>query len=78
MECRPRRCGGGSSGTRAQGLVGLAREERADRGHSRGLSKEEIELIEGLSSPPTASAVDSSVSKGVLGGQGAGMEGAER
>jgi hypothetical protein len=48
MECRPRRCGGGSSGTRAQGLVGLAREERADRGHCRGLAKEEIELIEGL------------------------------
>ena len=33
---------------REQGLAGLAREGRADRGHSRGLSKEEIELIEGL------------------------------
>lgn len=33
---------------REQGLVGLAREERADRGHSRDLSKEEIELIEGF------------------------------
>ena len=31
-----------------QGLAGLAREERADRGHCRGLAKEEIELIEGL------------------------------